>query len=425
VGAYFEHLKQLYGQVQLTKGCEFGLMSCKTLALKGLENGSYHEVLGPWVTKVLAGQHKIKVDSSSLDAIQSAATNILVTSRFYQDHTIQLGKLPARARAADSRPTPSSPSPPPTGSDPMLESIVDRMRKGEFLSRLQARWMRDTYPCIHCFSKSHGTESCIKLSNLYTVTKHPGGEGSAPAPPSRHVPPPKGILRGNHPVPGGAVGRKAATEGAEGTTPAVHKPPGEEALVVTTVTINEEDDNVSVANGSDDAFAMFETLATTDEDLLHSIAQIQARRSSASGQPLPTASVPVPISTRKHQTHAKMAKTDLKWIESEMEGKGVRWDSDIAQAFNVLANQSPIYEHTANHTLCPDSGATSNMCPYRDMFVDYQDIHLERQYVRLGDENKRILIHGRGTLCMEVDGRKLAYADTLHVPQLSAILLST
>jgi hypothetical protein len=45
VGAYFERLKQLYGQVQLTKGCEFGIMSRMTLALKGLENGAYHECL--------------------------------------------------------------------------------------------------------------------------------------------------------------------------------------------------------------------------------------------------------------------------------------------------------------------------------------------------------------------------------------------
>jgi hypothetical protein len=64
------------------------------------------------------------------------------------------------------------------------------------------------------------------------------------------------------------------------------------------------------------------------------------------------------------------------------------------------------------------------MCPYRDMFVDYRDIREECQYVGLGDENKRILIHGRGTLCVEVAGRKIAYADMLHIPQLSAILLS-
>jgi hypothetical protein len=65
------------------------------------------------------------------------------------------------------------------------------------------------------------------------------------------------------------------------------------------------------------------------------------------------------------------------------------------------------------------------MCPHKDMFVDYCDIREEQQYVRLGNQNKWILIHGRGTMCLEVEGRKIAYAHTLQVPQLSAILLST
>jgi hypothetical protein len=55
VGAFFERLKQLYGQVQLTKGCEFGEISRKTLALKWMENGTYHDVLAPWVKKILTG----------------------------------------------------------------------------------------------------------------------------------------------------------------------------------------------------------------------------------------------------------------------------------------------------------------------------------------------------------------------------------
>jgi hypothetical protein len=95
VGAYFERLSQLYGQVQLTKGCEFGEITHKTLALKGLENGAYYEVLAPWVRKVLAGQNRLKVESSSIEDLQQAGTNLLVTSRFYKDHTIQAGKLPA------------------------------------------------------------------------------------------------------------------------------------------------------------------------------------------------------------------------------------------------------------------------------------------------------------------------------------------
>jgi hypothetical protein len=161
VGAFFERLKQLYAQVQLTKGCKFGEISRKTLALKGMENGAYHDVLAPWVQKILAGQNKIKVDTSTMDAIQGAATNILVASRYYSDHTIQSGRLPACARAANT--TPPTDSPPSTG-DAMKEGVIDRIRAGEFLSGSQARWIRDTYSCIHCFSKTHGTESCHKLT---------------------------------------------------------------------------------------------------------------------------------------------------------------------------------------------------------------------------------------------------------------------
>jgi hypothetical protein len=128
VGAYFERLKQLYGQVQLTKGCEFGEMSRKTLALKGLENGAYHECLPPWVKKVLAGQNKMKIESATMEDIQSSATNLLVTSRYYQDNTIQAGRLPAKARAASDSASPPPLRSPPAESDSMLESIFNRIR---------------------------------------------------------------------------------------------------------------------------------------------------------------------------------------------------------------------------------------------------------------------------------------------------------
>jgi hypothetical protein len=48
-----------------------------------------------------------------------------------------------------------------------------------------------------------------------------------------------------------------------------------------------------------------------------------------------------------------------------------------------------------------------------------------QRVVRLGDENKTIPIDGRGTLCINVLGHAVAYANALHVPDLSAILLST
>jgi hypothetical protein len=81
--------------------------------------------------------------------------------------------------------------------------------------------------------------------------------------------------------------------------------------------------------------------------------------------------------------------------------------------------------YPSTRVLCPDSGATNIMGPHRDMFIDYLDIQSENRYVRLGDKSRRILIHGTGTLCFEVAGKRVAYANSLYVPQLSAILLSS
>jgi hypothetical protein len=192
-----------------------------------------------------------------------------------------------------------------------------------------------------------------------------------------------------------------------------------------------DDGGPSVADESDDAFATHESIATTDIDLVHSLAQIQGRRVEAERR-LGKDNGPIPLSLKsslKPKIVAKVAKSDMKWwpvttCTTEKSAKR-QWDTDYKQVFNALAMQSSIYPATSERTLCPDSGATSNMCPHEDMFIDYKDIRHEQHYVRLGDEHKRILIHGRGTMCLQVQGHTIAYADTLHVPELSAILLST
>jgi hypothetical protein len=205
IKAYFERLKQLYGQVQLTKGCDFGAMSRKTLELKGLENGAYHEILGPWVKKVLAGQHKIKIETATMEDIQSSATNSLVTSRFYKDNTIQSGKFPNQARAVTEEPT-SSPGP----SNSMLEEIFDRIRKGDYLNGSQARWIRETYFCIHCFSKTNSTEKCHKLEELFTITRLKSGPGgSTRSDVDKPRPDNRSRTKSAAPHPGSAAGRQA------------------------------------------------------------------------------------------------------------------------------------------------------------------------------------------------------------------------
>jgi hypothetical protein len=65
------------------------------------------------------------------------------------------------------------------------------------------------------------------------------------------------------------------------------------------------------------------------------------------------------------------------------------------------------------------------MHPHQDMFVDYVDLSKKNRVVRLEDDNKTIPILGKGTMCMTIEGRTIALANTLYVPDLSAILLSS
>jgi hypothetical protein len=276
----------------------------------------------------------------------------------------------------------------------------------------------------------NGTESCHKLEDTYTITKKSQSfsDRSRPPKPCPRAPSSTSTPGGN------AAGRKATEEVKEESPPSEQDtsskaPTGEQVRVTFAIkvkTIVDESDEVqSLADESDDLFAMFETLATTDEDVFHSLAQVQARKTAAQWTP-EEHSRPIPISSRPGKNMARMAKTDLKWTKHDYSGgNGEKWDSNQTQIFDELANQASIYPNSSSRTLCPDSGATSTMCPHADMFIDYQDIRHEDQYVRLGDENKRILVHGRGTMCFALAGKKITYADTLHVPELSAILLST
>jgi hypothetical protein len=95
-----------------------------------------------------------------------------------------------------------------------------------------------------------------------------------------------------------------------------------------------------------------------------------------------------------------MAKADRRWLRQTEPPLCVSWEAwstEKGRKDNELAFLSIQYP---SRILCPDSGATSKMCPDRNMFIEYDDVQAERRYVRLGDENQRILIHGRGTMCL-------------------------
>lgn len=75
-----------------------------SFVLEGLRRGAYHEVLGPWVKKILIGQERLKLDTTTMSSLQHGATDLIATSSFYQGNILLAGKMPrptgATARAA-------------------------------------------------------------------------------------------------------------------------------------------------------------------------------------------------------------------------------------------------------------------------------------------------------------------------------------
>jgi hypothetical protein len=131
---------------------------------------------------------------------------------------------------------------------------------------------------------------------------------------------------------------------------------------------------------------------------------------------------------------AKVGKNGPKWVDQRSGTGKMKWNDREKDDLAEIANIAPCYptcvkssvacSSTFDRTLCPDSGATSVMGPHCDMFIDYVDLQGHKRVVQLGDENKTIPIYGRSTLCINVLGHAVAYANVLHVPVLSAILLS-
>ena len=107
VGAFFTRQDTLYEQVQRMDGCDIGPTARKAFALHGLQKGAYHEVLEPWVAKIMLGQGRLKLRTASLSDLQHSATDILRTSTKYtKNNVLQPGCLPgaaARAATTDSQ----------------------------------------------------------------------------------------------------------------------------------------------------------------------------------------------------------------------------------------------------------------------------------------------------------------------------------
>jgi hypothetical protein len=132
VDSFATQLELLYKQAMLAEGCEMGDLTKKSIFVFGLAKGAYSEVLSPFAKKIQLGQGKLKLKTTTLRSIQSDATNLLVTSRYYKDNGILAGREPASARMAD---TTSPPTPNDTSSDPMVNKLFSHIRQKQNLPR--------------------------------------------------------------------------------------------------------------------------------------------------------------------------------------------------------------------------------------------------------------------------------------------------
>jgi hypothetical protein len=272
VDSFATRLELLYKQVMLAEGCEMGDLTKKSIFVFGLAKGAYSEVLSPFAKKIQLGQGKLKLKTATLRVIQSDATNLLVTSRYYKDNVILAGRKAASARMTDSA------SPPPSNdssSDPMVSKLLSHIRQKQNLPRDVTDWIRQTYDCVHCFShtsgcfgmrrkynvKLKGTESSNKPKPTPTPTASGGATGRQVVESKLEAPPEKASV-----ATVGSTTRKRLPS----TNPG--KPPIELTKTCDDVSVGSSLDE-SEADESDDTFAMFDTFAETDTDMLAALNQ--------------------------------------------------------------------------------------------------------------------------------------------------------
>jgi hypothetical protein len=407
IGSFFDQMQQLYNQVQLTQGCSIGDIAQKSFILEGLRRGAYHEVLGPWVKKILIGQGRLKLETSTMSSLQHGATDLIAASTFYQGNILLPGKMPrptgAAARAATDATSTKKPS-----SDFRIESIVKTFRLGLALNQTQTSWLRTQYKCIHCLSNAHPLEDCRAAGLKWKITALPT---ASPAPGGK----PAGRIADANPA--------GSHEQAPPPTPQPELPPQTDPDPKARAATNSgRGEDESETDESDEAFtylgyesdpyllsALLQAAARTAED---------ARRIRFLDSPAPT-------------TVAKIGKKESRWVNAGTTLLAVGNDkldnhSSVYHARKAAPSTSTNTTRTSYpRTVCPDFGATSIMGPHHDMFIDYVDVRGKGLVVRLGNEAKTIPIVGRGTLCINLMGHSVAYAHALHVPDLSVILLSS
>ena len=148
----------------------------------------------------------------------------------------------------------------------------------------------------------------------------------------------------------------------------------------------------SSSEESTDAFRMFACYAT-DDSLINSLEtqaqQMVTRKAKGEQRAFNTrlggcTKDPFDRVYRQGHTAGRLATKDLLYVRERRNGEdvtptssnttGKRWDDGVKAANANLANNQYVYSPSKPRILCPDSGATTTMAPFRDMFVDYVDL---------------------------------------------------
>jgi hypothetical protein len=145
VGSFAKRHRQEYAQLSESQGCDIGPTARKTFFMAGLRDGAYHEVMAPWVNKILIGHGTLTLTDSTTSELQQAASDLLsLDPRYTRNNVLQAGRTPPTARAAGTNSTPGEPPGPISAT---ATEMADRIRDGQFLHSGITDWLLATYTC--------------------------------------------------------------------------------------------------------------------------------------------------------------------------------------------------------------------------------------------------------------------------------------
>ena len=93
----------------------------------------------------------------------------------------------------------------------------------------------------------------------------------------------------------------------------------------------------------------------------------------------------------------------------------------LAAAHIAASNVAAAAGSVSDEVAILNSGATHHLWPFYQAFINYRRVH--DQHVTLTD-NSAVCIAGKGTIAVEMGGKKVVICDVYHVPDLHLPLFS-